>query len=196
MTYKEKGYKIIRNFLEEDFVKFIQNYFYIRIRSGGGGILKDTQSPGSYSFYSDPLIETIMDSATEAIAKEVGEELFPTYSYTRLYFMGEELKNHRDRPSCQLSATLSLGIPEGESPCPIYFCDNPEKENAHEIILNPGDLCIYKGCDLWHWRPPFTQTWSLQSFIHYVFANGEYKDHKWDDRPYLGIVKDLDGNHH
>ena len=37
-----------------------------------------------------------------------------------------------------------------------------------------------------HWREPFTY---LQSFLHYVNANGPYKDFLYDKRPYLGMPK-------
>ena len=46
------------------------------------------------------------------------------------------------------------------------FSKNEDGSNASEIKLNPGDLCLYRGCDLYHWRPPFTQRWYLQSFLH------------------------------
>ena len=34
MTFKEEGYQIIRGFLEPDFVKFINQYFFTRINAG------------------------------------------------------------------------------------------------------------------------------------------------------------------
>ena len=61
--------------------------------------------------------------------------------------------------------------------------------DAIAIHLNPGDLCLYHGCDLYHWREPFTQRWYLQSFLHYVNANGPYKDCLYDKRTYLGASK-------
>jgi hypothetical protein len=47
-----------------------------------------------------------------------GKKLFPTYAYARWYAPGDELKIHRDRDSCEISATITLGF-EG-SPWPIY----------------------------------------------------------------------------
>ena len=49
-----------------------------------------------------------------------------------------------------------------------YLVIITNKTNPTEINLNPGDLCLYRGCDLWHWREVFTQKWYLQSFLHYV----------------------------
>jgi hypothetical protein len=189
MTFEQNGYKIIRNFLEPQFVEFIQHYFYIRISADDSKKL-DGQAPFSYSFYSDPLVETILDSSCEVLSKISGIDLLPTYTYTRLYAKGEELLIHRDRESCQISATLSLGFPEGESINPIYFSRTKSIEDAKKIILNPGDLCLYRGCDIYHWRPPFTQKWYLQAFLHYVDANGPHKDNLYDGRPTLGRQKE------
>ena len=188
MSFKEDGYHIIRNFLEPDFVAFIQQYFFTRINAGQA-VLGDLQAPNSYSFYGDQLMDTILGESTQELSKIAGYSLLPTYTYTRLYGKGDELAIHRDRPSCQLSGTLSLGIPAGEDINPIYFSHNEDKLDAIEVKLNPGDLCLYHGCDLWHWREPFTQRWYLQSFLHYVDADGEYKDFLYDKRPYLGMQK-------
>jgi len=190
MTFKEKGYEVVRNFLDEDFLKFIQEYFYLRIRAGHAK-LGDEQAHNAFSFYGDPLIETILSSSCDALSSIAGHKLLPTYSYTRLYGKGDELKNHIDRPSCQSSATLSLGLPEGQESNSIYFSRNDDKTDAVEIILNPGDLCLYRGCELWHWRDPFTQDWCLQAFLHYVDADGPYKDFIYDKRYYLGIAKEI-----
>ena len=188
MTFENKGYQIIKNFLEPQFVEFIQHYFYIRI-SAEQSEKNDSQAPLSHSFYADPLIETILDSSCENLSKICGIELLPTYSYARLYAKGEELLVHRDRYSCQISATLSLGLSDESEINPIYFSATENKEDAKEIILKPGDLCLYRGCDLYHWRPPFTQKWYLQAFLHYVDANGPYKDNLYDGRLTLGRQK-------
>lgn len=189
MTFETDKYLVIRNFLEEDFVKFIQDYFFIRITAGHSK-KGDEQSPFSHSFYSDPLIETILDNSCESLSELTGVSLLPTYTYARLYAKGEELVCHRDRPSCEISATLALGVPEGEEISSIYFTPNEDLSDVKEIILNPGDLCLYRGCDLFHWRKPFTQRWYLQAFLHYVNADGEYKDNIYDGRLSLGREKE------
>lgn len=186
METKENNYFLIKDFIDKDFVEFIQSYFFLRIRAGQAK-LGDPQVANSYAFYGDPLSDTILQNSCDAIGKIVGKKVLPTYSYVRLYEKGAELVNHQDRPSCELSATLALGIPEGEEINPIYFSKNEDKSDAVKILLEPGDLCIYKGCDLWHWRPPFTQKWYLQAFLHYVYEDGSYTSTIYDYRPYLGM---------
>lgn len=187
MTFKKYGFQVVKNFLEPDFVEFIQQYFFLRIKAGHS-VLGDEQAPNSYSFYGDPLMETILESSTESLSKISEFNLLPTYSYSRLYGMGDELVIHKDRPSCEISATISLGVPNNDI-SPIYFSQNEDKSNPIKILLEPGDLCLYRGCNLYHWREPFNQKWYLQSFLHYVNADGEYKDHIYDKRNYLGIQK-------
>lgn len=185
MTFGKYGFEVVKDFLDQDFVNFIQEYFFVRIKSDQA-VLGDEQAPNSYSFYSDPLMETILGSATDSLSKISGIKLSPTYSYTRLYGKNDELLIHRDRPSCEISATLTLGIPAGEEIQPIYFSQDKDKSNPVEILLSPGDLCLYRGCDLYHWREPFNQQWYLQAFLHYVDSDGEYRDHIYDKRSYLG----------
>ncbi len=180
--FKKNGYLVIPNFIEENFLKFIEQYFYLCIMSGKAE-LSDHQAPFGYSFYGDPLMETVLQCSTKKISELCGIELSPTYSYTRLYKKGDELECHKDRPECEISATIALGN-EGDLNS-IYF--SKDKENISEIKLNPGDACLYKGSELYHWRDRFTQEWYLQSFIHFVDKNGEYKESIYDGRPYLGM---------
>lgn len=187
MTFEKNKYQLIRNFLEPDFVKFIQEYFFVRVNAQQYVI--DSQAPFSYSFYADPLIETILAKSCKPLSELVGLKLLPQYTYTRLYKEKDELVIHRDRPSCEISATLALGLPDGEEINPIYFSENEDGSDAIEIKLNPGDLCLYRGCDLYHWRPPFENSWYLQAFLHYVDGNGPYKDQLYDCRPFLGMQK-------
>jgi hypothetical protein len=63
--------------------------------------------------------------------------------------------------------------------------------DGNEVNLSPGDLVIYRGCDLSHWRKPFeypTEVWHVQGFFHYVDANGPYTEFKYDKRNSIGEV--------
>lgn len=188
MSFKETGYLVIKNYLAKDFAAFVHRYFDLLIKAGHSK-RGDDQTQNAHCFYADPLIETILSDSCEKLSKESGIRLLPTYSYTRKYAKGDELKVHLDRPSCQISATLSLAVPDGQGLSPIYFADNKEGNNPVEVLLEPGDLCLYYGCDLWHWREPFTQDWYLQAFLHYVDADGPYKNMIYDRRPCLAIPR-------
>tara|TARA_B100000902_G_C26809279_1_gene668400 strand:- start:336 stop:626 length:291 start_codon:yes stop_codon:yes gene_type:complete len=89
---------------------------------------------------------------------------------------GDSLKRHKDRPSCQISTTLNLG----GDPWSIYL------EPNIEINLKQGDMLIYRGCDLEHWRNKFKGNECIQVFLHY-----SEEDRKLDNRIHLGLPFDV-----
>jgi hypothetical protein len=123
-----------------------------------------------------------------------GLTLYPTYSYARLYNQqGEELKNHRDRPACEISATITLGF-DGDV-WSIYMGDSEDKTNGKKIEMDVGDAVMYRGMDKWHWREPYFEgKWQAQVFLHYVDQNGPHAEWKYDKRESLGISKTIQNN--
>lgn len=123
-----------------------------------------------------------------------------------MYAPGEVLKNHRDRPACEISATLTLGF-EGDQ-WSIYMADEATKEdgilkvgedeaefyvkNISEIKMDIGDAVMYRGIDKYHWRDEFKGKWQAQVFLHYVDQNGPHAEWKYDKRASLGTVKTQD----
>ena len=64
----------------------------------------------------------------------------------------------------------------------------PDAPKGVRIDLKPGDMIIYSGCELEHWREPFEGKLCGQVFLHYNHANGQFaKDNLYDKRPMLGI---------
>ena len=57
------------------------------------------------------------------------------------------------------------------------------------IHMKPGDMIIYRGCELKHWREPFWGKNHAQVFLHYNEKGGEY-DIPFDGRPILGMTGD------
>jgi len=114
-------------------------------------------------------------------------KLLPNYSYTRIYKKGDVLKRHTDRDSCEISTTLNLG----GDPWPIYL-EPSGKRNAKgvKIILKHGDMLVYRGIDLEHWREAFEGDNCGQVFLHY--NNAANKDAKMFDRKiHLGLPNDF-----
>jgi hypothetical protein len=137
----------------------------------------DKQVPGSLGPRgADLVFETLLKMATEKVEKISGLSLYPTYSYARLYRTGNELVEHRDRPSCEISLTLKLGDTENYN-WPIYMEDFP-------VYLNSGDAVIYKGHEINHRREKCLEPnyYLGQVFIHYVDKNGPYTDYKYDGK--------------
>lgn len=126
----------------------------------------DEQVYGSYTYYNLAEVNIILGVLLPRISKETNKNLFPTYSYCRIYNNGDELKKHRDRKACEWSVTINLSQSD---PWPIYI------ENS-VFDIQPGDGVIYKGCDVTHWREPFKGTEYIQIFLHYVDTDGPFND--------------------
>ena len=129
--------------------------------------------------------------------KATGLKLYPAYTYARIYKKGDILKRHKDRFSCEISTTMNLG----GDPWPIYLEPNPEKGGVKpgigyvsdntkgvKVDLKQGDMLVYSGCELEHWREEFTGKDCAQVFLHYNKASSKTaKENQYDKRPFLGL---------
>ena len=216
MSFKTKKYQVIRGALSKELANFIFNYMMLQ-RDAVDWMVKnnkvnpanpfmgtrtDQQIPGAYSKYADWVMETLLQYMRPIMKAKTGMDLVPTYSYTRLYEKGNILHRHKDRFSCEISTTLHLG----GDPWPIYLdptgANNilsgretttvvkPGAPEGVRVDLKIGDMLIYSGCELEHWREPFEGTVCSQVFLHYNHAKGPFaQTNLYDKRPLLGVPK-------
>ena len=144
----------------------------------------DTMCATSYSEYGMICYESLLLYLKPIIEKHTCKELLPTYSYLRIYYKGSILTKHVDRPSCEYSVTICIST--DSTPWDIYFKNGNENSC---ITLYPGDLIIYKGMELEHWREIYEGNEQIQVFLHYVDKNGKYSNYANDNRPIIGIGK-------
>lgn len=141
----------------------------------------DEQCPLSESIYGGKKFDALLNGLLPYFESATGKQLYPTYSYARLYKPGEVLEVHTDRESCEISATITLGF-EGEG-WPLYMGDSIDKSNPSIVNMDVGDAVLYYGGIKHHWREEYNQgEWQAQVFLHYVDANGPYKDWKFDQK--------------
>lgn len=195
-TFKKNGYQIIREVVTKDVAIFACNYLrikrevlstfinekYISPYSEDWGLFNDEQAPGCFSHYGDIAMETLLLMVQPLIEKKIKTQLTPTYAYTRIYNKASELKKHKDRFSCEISCTMHLG---GDKKWPIYL-----KKNKQDIpiYLNPGDLLIYKGQEIEHWRNPYLGQEYAQVFLHYNDASTvRAAENIYDTRIHIGL---------
>jgi len=211
MSFHLTKYQVIKKAVSYDLANFIFNYFLLKRDAvkfmyqnnivpehSLFGTWKDTQVPNVYSHYADFAMETLLMKVMPIMVKETNLNLIPTYSYARVYEKGSILKRHKDRPSCEISTTLNLG----GDPWPIYIDPTgsnnviDEYKNIHKpdapkgvrVDLEPGDMLVYSGCELEHWREEFTGNICAQVFLHYNHLNGQFaNENLYDKRPLLGI---------
>ena len=212
MSFKKNKYCIIKEAIPKDIAEFVYNYFlmkrkvlqtmiekrYISTFSDEWGKLEgDDQAPNSYSHYADIAMETLLTRCLPIMEKTTKLKLFPTYSYARIYKTGDVLKRHKDRFSCEISTTMNLG---GDPWC-IYLepkknvgiPDNKKitafsKNKGIKVILKPGDMLVYKGMELEHWREEFQGDNCCQVFLHYNNQNSKNANKNiYDQRKHLGL---------
>jgi hypothetical protein len=141
----------------------------------------DKLVPKSFSAYALPATEDLLLSLTKTVSAIVGKELYPTYSYCRIYYTGATMPPHTDRNACEISMSLCVS---GET-WPLCF------ENHDPVLLQQGDAILYPGIEVTHWREEYTGTGCTQVFLHWVDANGPFADWRYDRRPAIG-AKEID----
>ena len=191
-------YQVIKSAVSYELANFVFNYFLLKrdaakfmydnniiADTGMFGTWTDKQIPNTYSHYADPVMETLLVKMLPVMAKETGLELIPTYSYSRIYKKGDELKRHKDRFSCEISTTMNLGGDDW----PIYLEPSGEVgKKGIKVDLKPGDMLVYSGCELEHWREKFKGKECVQVFLHYNNRKTPgAKDNMFDKRPHLGL---------
>jgi len=205
--YKKNRYVLIKKFISKEQASYLYNYGIMRAnraatlarakwpgyREDIDGTFTDKQVPGTYSCYADPAMETLLLQGLDGMRKITGLNLAPTYSYWRLYKNGDVLKRHKDRPSCEISTTICIGYDNSNVDASKYpDWDWPmfiKEKNGKEIPIHmkPGDMIIYRGCEVEHWREPLWANNHAQVFLHYNEKGGKY-DVPYDGRPLLGMT--------
>ena len=211
--FKKNKYTVIRQAISKDLAAFIANYFSMQkqvldtCRQGryfspfetilGEYEAADGQIPHTYSQYGNMAMETLLLKCQPPMEKATGLKLYPAYTYARIYKKGDVLKRHKDRFSCEISTTMNLGGDDW----PIYLEPNPKKGGTKpgqgyvsdntkgvRVDLKPGDMLVYSGCELEHWRNKFKGKECIQAFLHYNNRKTPgAKDNMFDKRPHLGL---------
>jgi len=210
-------YQVIKGAVSYELANFVFNYFLLKREAVAYmyqnniiydnnmlGTWTDQQIPNTYSHYADPVMETLLVKVLPKMQEETGLDLIPTYSYARLYKHGDILHRHKDRASCEISTTINLG----GNPWPIFINPDPNagytygpkvgqhrvqkykptQDKGNKVLLEVGDMLVYSGCELEHWREPFEGQVCGQVFLHYNHKNGPFAEkNKFDKRPMLGL---------
>jgi len=166
-------YKYVKNILSLDIVDFLSSW------SLKNFILKpDSQTEKAFCVHSkDSEIYThLLHYLKPLMEKETNLNLKPIFSYSRIYLGGSELVKHIDRNACEISVSITLKsyYENKKYKWPLCMRDIP-------IVIEEGDGVIYKGIEIEHWRPVFTQPkecWHHQVFLHYVDLDGPFSKTK------------------
>jgi len=124
---------------------------------------------------AESLLLLLQNKAEEIFKKE----LYPTYTYSRIYYNDAKMKKHTDRDSCEYSVSLCVEKDFYKTPYPLFVDGEP-------VELEPGDAIFYEGKIHEHWREEYKGFEHTQTFLHYVDKYGKYSDRKYDGRPFVG----------
>jgi len=210
-TFKKQKYLVIRKAVSKELCLFLYNYLlikkqvtktmfdytYISKIERDFGTWNDEQVPNNFSCYSDIAMETLMLKVQPIMEKHTKLKLYPNYTYMRIYENGAKLERHKDRFSCEISTTLNLG---GDL-WSIYLEPNhnigipndrgitsASNNKGIKVDLKPGDMLIYKGQELEHWREPFKGNECAQVFLHYNDVKSKNaKENIFDKRKHIGL---------
>jgi len=186
---KEKAW-LVKKVLNDKECNFIKNYFFMKKRVldfrlankvssifqekkyGWGHYGDDQCTSTTYCNYGDILNDLYLLDFLSLVQKYEKEKIYPTYTYMRIYNKGAVLEKHKDRPECFISTTLFVS----GQPWDIYIGDK-------SYSCSQGDMIIYKGFEVEHWRERFKGDYCLQIFFHYTTE----KKLMFDKRPLPGI---------
>jgi hypothetical protein len=174
---KDFKYKIVDNFLSAEELLLLKKYCFFKHRSNQSKFDSCINDNADTYFHTDYLMESLLLAKQNLVEKESGLNLFPTYSYWRMYTKFADLKKHKDRPSCEISLTVQIS--SDGTDWPIYM-------DGKEIILKDGQAALYLGREVEHWREEFKGDYQAQCFLHYVNSNGEFSNYKFDNRLDVG----------
>lgn len=196
--FQDNKYVVIKSFLDKNTATLFYNYCinqvlkndFLRTQSpedfreemdgcfGDGMTIND-----SYACYGDSLMDTLLQSSLESMQSITGKKLSPQYSYWRMYETGDDLQAHIDRESCEISTTLCLGYNTQNlsNYTWAFYIKNKNNEDL-KIELEPGDMLVYRGCEVEHWRDKFQGLNHAQVFLHYNDMFGPYNK-LYDTRP-------------
>jgi len=183
--FRTKWYVVERAVIDVASLSFFYGHA-LALASSSTIALGDNQVADAPVAYGDPHLDTLLEGIRGTVEGATGIQLFPTYSYLRVYKHGNLLRAHRDRPAAEISMTVNLGM-SADEPWPIWIAG---PKGIASVSLNPGDGLIYRGCDCYHWREPFAGDHLAQVFLHYVDQHGPNSEWKYDKRPRLSGAPD------
>ena len=200
--FKKQNYVLVKQAVPKELATFLYNYFLIKNQVCDIALKKryishyerllgyyepkeGGQVPGSYANYADIAGDTLLLKTQGIVEKHTGMKLYSNYSYARNYKRGQELIRHVDRFSCEVSTTIFLG---GDN-WPIYIDPTGGRNNkGKKFNLKPGDMIIYRGDILEHWREKFDGDTCVQIFLHYTDIKSEgAKENIYDSKPCVGL---------
>ena len=181
VCFRERRYVYVKGFLPTSILEYLKCYY--RVLQATSRFRKDDLC--SFAVGGDPAFDAVLSWVRPEVSRLVGFDLAPTYSYTRIYAKGDVLPRHTDRSACEISITVSIGIPNGAGPSVLHV--KPPNMPEATVEMFEGDGCVYAGIEVEHWRDSIPEDGYIQLFLHFIDRHGEhFPELTYDKRRYLG----------
>jgi hypothetical protein len=106
------------------------------------------------------------------VARLAPEKIKPSYPYAAVYPRGACLAPHVDREQCEYTVSLLAAVAPARAGVlrwPLCVEGAGTRGEVVRLYQRPGDIVIFKGRELRHWRPRLrVAARSLHMFFHFV----------------------------
>lgn len=185
-AFDDNNYIVIKNVISKDVCELLSDYANFKA-SLKPIIRKNDPLAGAHREYGDLVMETLLAKLTPTVEEATGMALWPTLSFYYTYKNGNQLTPHKDRSSCQIVAGLCIGadsdFKNNNESWPLIISNKGKPE---PVLLDYGDMVIFRGHETEHWREPFKGAWFVSAIFAYVDKNGPFSFQKYDQRKMLG----------
>ena len=195
MAFKEELFEVSKKVISDDLILNIKTTFELvrqnlylqnnlEFNEDTKYLFNDYEIKKGFSYYGGYFTESLLIQLQPLIEAIVQCKVYPTFSYARFCYNGAELLKHKDRMSGEYAVSMNIHK-KNNIKWPIYF----KKLNGETVSLelDPGDMVVYKGQDLEHWREPYIGDEVIQIFLMYVNVKGSFSHLKYDRRKNLGL---------
>jgi hypothetical protein len=193
MSFKENGFEIVKQCIPIEVCKVISRSMimakditlFMNNLKEKDFPCKDDMVNNCFSRYAPLSLESLSDTLIKDVVERIiGEKVFPTYTHGRLYYEGATMYKHIDRESSEIAASLCLDVDKNFE-WPLMMEDKNKK--VFSVYQNPGDIIIYEGNNLSHWRDVYEGNLQINGFFFFCKESGIKKILKYDTRPMLGL---------
>ena len=163
--FNEEGYEIMRGVVSRKLLDSTVADFDLHeltMNTTRPGPKGDSQVSNSFSVNSPAYAQYLNQSLESLIEDKINIRLTNTGSYARIYYKNAVLKKHKDRAIYRISATVCI---KKETDWPIWI--ETLTGETTPVELEEGDLMVYEGSKLFHWRDAYQGNRHHQVFLHY-----------------------------